>query len=168
MRSMCYLVVGLSLLMLSGVAGCGSGGGVASAKREKTVPVSGVVMFNNAPLEGATVTFSPSPGAGTKGKAAFGKTDEAGAYRLTTYDLDDGVIPGVVYQVTVAKEVAAARTPDPVNEEDYVPPEETERAAAKAKTVPLVPPKYGSPATSGLTADVKDASGQTFDFKLSL
>jgi hypothetical protein len=167
MRTMCCLVIGLSLLMLSGVAGCGSGGAGANAKREKTVPVSGVVMFNNAPLEGATVTFSPGSGGGTKAKAAFGITDESGTYRLTTYDLNDGAIPGV-YQVTVTKQVAPARTPDPANEADYVPPEDTERAAAKTKAVPLVPAKYATPATSGLTADVKDASGQTFDFKLAL
>jgi hypothetical protein len=162
MLAMRSLAAGLSILMLFTAAGCGSGS-AGPANRKKTVPVSGVVTFNNAPLEGATVTFSP--GTGASGNAAFGVTDETGAYKLTTYELNDGAVPGS-YQVTIAKQAAAERTPDPVNEEDYRPPEETE--ATPAKVIPLLPPKYASPASSGLTADVKDASGQTFDFKLGL
>jgi len=119
-----------------------------------------VVTFNNAPLEGATVTFSPGGGSGQA--AAFGVTDETGTYRLTTHDLNDGAVPSS-YQVTVSKEAGTERTPDPVNEDDYRPPEETERAP---KAVLLVPAKYASPTSSSLMADVNDATDQKFDFKL--
>jgi hypothetical protein len=145
-----------------GLAGCGSGG-EGAGQRENTVAVSGVVTFNNAPVEGATVTFSP--GAGSTSKAAFGVTNADGKYQLTTYAANDGAIPGS-YSVTIAKQVTEGRAPDPVNEEDYKPPEETEGKAPPVSSVTLLPPKYASPTSSGLKAEVKSDGAQTFDFPL--
>lgn len=162
MHDMHLRLVGLLPLLMTISLGCGSGNKVAH--REKTVTVSGVVTLNNSPVEGATVTFDPGPASSTK--AAFGVTDAAGKYSLTTYELNDGAMPGE-YFVTITKQAAAQRTPDPANEEqDYRPPEETE-GEKPAQTVPMVPPKYARSATSGLKADVKDQNGQTFDFKLT-
>lgn len=63
MSSLCVRCF-VALSILSGLAGCsGSGGSVDS------VAVTGTVTFKGAPLEGATVTFSPQE----QGKrAAFG------------------------------------------------------------------------------------------------
>ena len=150
--------------LLMTVVGCG-GGGEGAGNREKTVAVSGVVTFNNVPVEGATVTFSPGSGAATdsKAKAAFGVTDANGTYHLTTYALNDGAIPGN-YFVTVSKQFPVERKPDP-DEENYQPPEETEAKAPPPTTG--LPPKYATPTSSGLKAEVKDSGAQTFDFKLT-
>lgn len=137
--------------------------GGKSANREKTVRVTGVVTYQNKPVEGATVTFNP--GTGSTARAAFGVTDSNGKYSLTTYESNDGAIPGK-YFVTVAKKVGPERPADPAREEDYVPPEDMPKQPVAAP-VSVLPAKYAAPTTSGLTADVTDKSGQTFDFPLA-
>src|SRR5215204_672559 len=74
-------------------AGCG---------QAKTVKVQGVVTLDGKPLPGATVTFSPIQ----EGRAASGRTDTDGSFRLTTYRTDDGALPGE-YKVIVAVDKAA-------------------------------------------------------------
>jgi hypothetical protein len=71
-------------------AGCGGGA--------KPVKVAGRVTLDDQPLAGATVTFTPTD-AGT-GHIAAGRTGEDGEFRLTTFSIDDGAVPGD-YKVTV-------------------------------------------------------------------
>lgn len=134
---------------------CGCGG-PSDPDRPDTTPVSGVVSYQGAPLEGATVTFKPST---TDGKAAFGKSDADGKFSLTTFEADDGVIPGE-YNVTVTKmevvESKAVPEDDPNYDPNYLEPEPKS----------LIPEKYGDSAKSGLTASVGSESIQ--DLKLEL
>ena len=77
------------------VIGCNS-------KGIKTDVVTGKVTFNDEPLEGASVRFSPvKQGAGNLG---YGATDKDGVYKLQTLlgNPDAGTTPGE-YIVTVSK-----------------------------------------------------------------
>ncbi len=149
-----------ALVILSlALVGCG-GGGEGAAKKQATEAVTGKVTYRGNPVEGAVVTFSPgepTPGS----RAAFAKTDDEGNYTLTTYNSGDGAIPGK-YFVTVTKQAGAARKPDP-SEEEYVPPDE--QAQVKAlPTVDMVPAKYATPTSSGLTFTVPQ---ENYDIQLT-
>ena len=85
-------VPGLVALIM--VAGCG---GIAP------IPVEGLVLLDEQPLAGATVTFTPI---GKGGQPAVGLTDDGGTFKLTNADGRSGAVPGE-YKVTVSR--AAAR-----------------------------------------------------------
>jgi hypothetical protein len=85
-----------SVLALAG-PGCGGG-------KDRTVAVKGNVTLDGKSLVGALVTFVPKdPSAG---RAAIGRTDANGRFQLSTYNTDDGALPGE-YKVTVAYQEAA-------------------------------------------------------------
>lgn len=127
------------------LAGCGSG-------RPDTTPVSGKVTLDGAEVADASITFV-SADAG--GRPAQGQTDAEGKFSLTTFSEQPGggAIPGE-YQVSITKvkyEGGPARPFDP--------PRPT-------KTVWLVPEKYSTTSTSGLTASVTaDPTEINFDLK---
>ena len=137
-----------------------------------TEPVSGTVTLNGAPVEGAVVAFSPQS---ADGHAAFGKTDAAGNYTLTTQQADDGAMVGS-YAVTVTKSTqpaAAGGAPadfDPDSEADvdaaYQSYEDSKKSGGESEEPKdLLPAKYKDAATSELTAEVT-AGGGTFTFDL--
>lgn len=156
MNRMPIAVLAVALVL----SGCG-GGGEGTAKREKTHPVSGKVTYRGQPVAGATITFNP--GQDPARKAGFGITDDNGNYSIGTYAVGDGAIEGS-YMVTISKALpAAVRQPDPP-EDQYVPPEEMP-AAKPTPPVQMIPAKYASPTSSGLTFEVKPGSN-TFDIEL--
>jgi hypothetical protein len=112
--------------LCAAVAGCEG--------RPRTVPVRGRVTYQNRPLAGGTVTFVPF----APGPASVGTIQPDGRYALTTFLPGDGAVPGR-YAVMV---VAVAPT-------TYRLPEE-----APGPDMLLVPRKYASHRTSGLTRDV--------------
>jgi hypothetical protein len=164
-------VVGLgsALLALAVVLGCGDSSGLS-----RRYSVSGTVTYNGKAVEHGTIKFAP---AGLEGRAAGGTISD-GQYSLTTQDPDDGALPGK-YKVSV---VAKATDPSKVelkvkkprdgamSEADkktvaaYYPQKIAAKAVAVAKN--LVPAKYGSPETSGLTFEVKEQSN-TANFPLT-
>lgn len=77
-----------SFPILTLLAGCSGSG---------TVKVDGVVTLDGKPLANATVTFHSADG---KGRTAIGTTDAQGAFTLTSYSADDGIVPGD-YKVVV-------------------------------------------------------------------
>ena len=94
---LCLVAVVVSL------AGCGES---EPADRLARVPATATVTYNGSPVEGAKVTFYP---AGEGGKGAFGRTDSTGLAKLSTYDVEDGAVPGK-YTVTVFKTEGATRS----------------------------------------------------------
>ena len=89
--------VGCVLLM----SGCSGG-----SDRPDTVPVRGTITLDGKPLADATVSFS----AETE-RPATGTSDSFGEFTLTTFESEDGAIPGE-YKVTVEKyEVADNNDP---------------------------------------------------------
>ncbi|NQT37365.1 MAG: hypothetical protein HQ581_07755 [Planctomycetes bacterium] len=120
-------LVCLSLLVL---AGCGDG-------RPERVPVAGQVLIDGKPLTGGFVRVVPEDA-----RAAQGEIDENGHFRLTTFDGEDGCVPG-----THAVCVNAAITLGP------------ERIQW------LAPVKYRDTSTSGVTVTVE---GPTDDLTIEL
>jgi hypothetical protein len=134
----------LLLFSLVALVGCSRGHGTAS--------VSGTVFYKNQPVNGATVNFLPKaqqPSA----KPAHGKTDASGRFTLTTYfgpdDQPAGALPGE-YAVTITKIDEPQGAFDPHRD---TPPKNH------------LPPKYGTPQQSPLTATIKLGANR-FEWKL--
>jgi len=88
---------GIHLVALLGVVliGCGGNG---------TTPVKGVITLEGTPVAGATVLFMPD--GQDECRPASGFTLSDGTFRLTTYQPNDGALPGK-YRVVIQKTEAA-------------------------------------------------------------
>ena len=153
----------LVLLPLLCVLGCG--GAAPASKRDPVYPVSGIVTYKSKPVVGADVTFTIEGGK----RSAFGKTDDKGAFRLTTFGPNDGAMAGK-HSITVTKGAAAAPAVKlaPVESKDYAPPAivDTEPVVA----VPVageIPLKYSIGTTSGLMAVVEKGAKNDFPLELT-
>lgn len=150
-RRLAWSVLG-TMLALS--LGCSGGGG----DRPKVVPVTGVVLHNGSPVEGAVVTFRDEGQA----KPAVGTTDSSGRFELTSYEPGDGAAPGK-YVVTIAKIVGGGpdqsdTSMEAAAERENVTPAEPEH---------LLPQRYASPLQSGLEETVTEGGPNDFKFELT-
>ena len=135
----------LSCLLLSG---CQPDTRPADARPTK--PVSVTVTYKGAPVEGAGVTFVSE----MNPIAAYGRTDASGKAALKTYVEGDGAVVGK-HKVIVSKmEAVGGGGEASIDSADYAPPGD---AGAPPPPKHLIPAKYASPATSGLTADVTES-----------
>jgi len=125
----------------------------AGAKPTKKVTVT--VLYKGAPLEGAAVTFVNTDGP----PSANGRTDAHGVARLKTYVDGDGATLGT-HKVMIEKSIAEGGQTVGSDDPSYDP------NAPPAKVKYLIPQKYSSIATSGLTADVKEGGPGEFTFDL--
>lgn len=153
-----YFLPLLSALAVFSV-GCGQSGPAVEY-------VQGVVTLDGAPLDGATVFFSPK---GSAGKGAAGKTQSDGSFTLNMQGAKPGAGTAVGdYSVTVSK-IEMPEFPD-ISEDDprYGTPEQDrlEQEAANAKPKVIVPEKYNNSETSPFTAKVESGSN-TFTFDVS-
>jgi hypothetical protein len=112
------------------VAGCGAA---------KTVPVKGVVTFNDKPLANASVIFVTQE---KGGRDATGTTDANGAFQLSTFVPKDGALPGL-YKVTVHYSEAVAPPPNLRTAEDVQ--KALVKAGASKKPAVIIPPIYSQP-----------------------
>jgi len=142
------------------VAGCGGSDGRTGS--EPVYPVSGVITYKGKPVAYADVTFFNAE----KNRSAFGKTNEKGEYKLTTFSNNDGAVEGE-HKVAVLKyEQPSATTPAAdVNSQAYVPPAMGESTEPKPPKSDL-PEKYGNQETSGLTATVKAEAANVVNLDL--
>lgn len=111
------------------LAGCGGDSGFA--------PVSGRVLLDGKPIEGAAVLFEPESG----GVPATGVTNANGEFSLSTTGHGPGAAVGK-HGVSVSKQVVA---------QPNRKVEEGEIVAMKY----LTPEKYASSRTSGINIEVK-------------
>ena len=146
--SLRFLTVAQIAVLAVAVLGCGGGGEGGRANGPATVAVSGVVTYKGTPVDGAIVTFHSANGT----QSAFGKTDAKGRYQLTTFESGDGAVPGE-YQVTTKKTQISGGDELPEDHPDY-----GKAPIAESTVTELLPARYGSPETSGLTATVKEGS----------
>src|SRR5262245_46771168 len=110
--------------------GCGSGAGAQAAP---TVPVKGKVTFKGQPVTQGTVVFEPDGG-----REAHGEIQPDGSFMLTTFNKDDGAVPGT-HRVAVT-------------------------GAVKSK--PAFPLKYKNPSSSKVEVEVTDGKIEyDIDFK---
>ena len=76
-------------------------GGCSGSGRIKTNIVEGTITYEGQPLEGATISFTPT---GSEGDPAYAQTDAQGKYKLQTLrgEVDAGTTAGE-YIVTISK-----------------------------------------------------------------
>lgn len=138
--------------------------GCTGSDRPEVVPVSGRVTYRGEPVVGATVSFL-AEGAS---RPATGMTGDDGSFRLTTFEPDDGAIPGT-HRVTVTKpstEAEAAVTVADLESEEY------RRAMADAAKNPPkrdnggLPPKYADLRATDLAIEVKSGAANEFPIEL--
>ena len=136
------LVARLALLCLwiFLVPGCGP-------SNPPTFPVKGKVSYNGKAVKNGMIMFTPEG----EGNAANGSLEADGSYQLTTFVANDGARPGK-YKVSIQVFPGA-------DEGGGLPGQEF------AGKKPPIPPKYGQPTSSGLTAEVKDVDN-SIDFAL--
>ena len=134
----CHLLgfLGLWVLGSFSLAGCGD-------SHPATIDVTGQVLHNGQPVEGANVVFTPD------GPLATGMTDAQGKFTLRTFSEGDGAIAGT-HRVTITKNVPGPSTP----ENPY------------PTVTNMLPPEYARPDSSGLTADVSSDKENVFRFEL--
>jgi len=141
------------LAMLGLMVGCGP-------NRPEMAPVSGTVLYEGKPLEGATVKFMPEG----EGRPATGTTDAEGRFTLTTFEKGDGAVVGD-HVVTVSK--YAKPTVQPIkSDENGVRFRSLAEEQAYYNPPSLLPERYGNEVQSPLRATVQ--SGETNDITLEL
>lgn len=118
-------------------------------RHPRVVPVSGVVRYNGKPLPFGSILFQPN-----KGQTAAGDIQADGSFKLSSYADDDGAVPGS-HRVSVScfEGQRPGKSPPPGG-----------GGVSLGKL--LIPLKYTRLGSSGLTAEVKDAAGQSFEFNL--
>jgi hypothetical protein len=141
------------------IAGCGG----KASKREPTYKVQGKVTYKGQPVANADVAFVCEE----KNRSAFGKTNEKGEFRLTTFRPNDGAVEGK-HIVTVIKSEAAEETPFvPLESAEYNPDAVAKQVVAKPKKS-TIPAKYSSAKTSDLFWTVeKDAGSEPAELELT-
>jgi hypothetical protein len=137
MRFAARPAVGLALLIpLVLSSGCGDSQAI------KAVPAAGTVTFNGKPVEFGTIGFVPD-----NGRPASGEIKN-GHFTLTTYQEDDGAIPGKHnVSVTSIKRTPAPGGGDPV-------------------TTFLVPMRFANAAESGVVVEVPPEGNIKLEVKL--
>ena len=136
---------------LSLVAGCDTGPSVA--------PVHGNVLHKGKTVTTGTVTFYPVGG----GRAAVGAIKTDGTYTLSRKEPGDGVVVGeykVAIEATEAVE-GAVQKPETLADELAAAPRAFTAPAGKH----LIPAKYSTVESSGLTAIVETGNNE-IDFDL--
>ena len=140
-------LVGVGLMFgLAALAGCGGEPARPGPEKQATAPAGGTVKLRGAPLAGASVRFQAVDGK----VSAYGTTDAAGKFTLSTYGKDDGA-PAGKYKVTVAVSGVKEISPG-VLDPNFDPSKSP------------VPADYGNPETTPLTAEVKPGGDNQFPF----
>jgi len=139
-----------ALLATVCLSGCG---GVA---RVGGKPVTGTVTYRGSAVEGAAITFASPTASG------YGSTDKEGHFKLRTAQ-GEGVPVGN-YQVTITKTSFQPSGKVAASETEYVPPDPD---APLPTPEDLLPAKYKTAATSGLTATVSERGPNDFTFPLA-
>ena len=148
----------IGILFLFTVVGCGTKGPAVSA-------VSGTVLLDGEPLDGASVVFHPTSSSGLAGS---GKTSADGTFVLSTFRATPGagVVPGE-YVVTISKEewptFEEPEDDDPNYERKMA---QVEKEMERATPTYVTPQAYGDEETSGLTATVSTGENKIV-FELS-
>jgi len=129
--------------------GCGSG----------LVDVSAQVKLDGKPLDGASVSLVSS--GESRNRSASGRTNADGIVRFTTFQPDDGVLPGV-YKVVVVKAPSSADEEilpiDPNKPEDMERYRKMQSESILPYTRTALPREYLNPATTPLACTIEEGT----------
>lgn len=137
--------------------GCGSAGSSLP-----TLDARGIVTFAGSPVADATVVFSPTT---PDGRAATARTDDSGAFILSTLRPNDGALQGN-YKVMIHKLTTTGGMSREEYEKNYEALTTGKMKMPKEVTKNELPEVYQTLETTPLSATVK--SGQTNDFAFDL
>jgi hypothetical protein len=133
--------------------------GCSRSDRPPTYPVTGVVKIKGKAIEDAMVVFVPTD---SQGRAATGRTDAGGNFKMGTFDQGDGVVSGS-YKVKVGKyegtEPAGGETvylDADAESKMYNPDQQFKLRLPKN----ILPKKYEDEETSGLATTVGTAAAK--------
>lgn len=160
-RKLCHLTVICAVVSLFG---CGGGNDFAD-----TVVVSGIVTMDGDPVPDARVTFIAT-GKGS-GRGANGVTDKDGKYQLTTFNTNDGAMPGV-YAITITQQDANDSDDSDLSDGEasgaaYEAEMDNAGSDAGMEIESKLPKKYADVATSGLERTVAESGKNEFNFELT-
>jgi hypothetical protein len=155
------------LVVLLPLGGCGPS---LPEGARPTKPVSVTVTYNGNPVEGAIVAFISEE---SDPVGAYGQTDAQGVAKMKTYVEGDGAVLGK-HKVTITKTETeggtatgqSAESIDPAQSAENYDPAELSPGYVPPTVRYLIPQKYTSADTSGLTAEVTSGSKEfQFDLK---
>ncbi|HWL07938.1 MAG TPA: hypothetical protein VNQ76_06020 [Planctomicrobium sp.] len=132
--------------------GCGSNG----VEKPATFPVSGVVIYQGKPVEGATVAFSTEKAP----RISSGVTDSEGKFALSMFKAGDGAVAGT-HQVTIIK-----LDPQLQQQPDEDANAYTTRVLGKDPGKSLLPAIYANLSKTPLSAEVSASETNHFQFEL--
>jgi hypothetical protein len=174
LRKFCMTIrmaqVGVILFSIA-VLGCGSGG-----KGPRIAAAGGTLTYKGAPVADATVLISPA-----KGPVAMAITDAQGKFTCFTGATRGAVVGDAKVSVRVpipagegGSTVLDSQSKDAKSGADFMSKmaqsqyDRTKKGSEKGKVAKsLLPEKYSSPETSGLTVKVSaDASKNNFELQL--
>jgi hypothetical protein len=145
-----YCTVIFACIALLPLLGCGADDGIG-----KRYSVSGKVTYKGEPVQRGNVSFAPE---GVGGRGANGVIKNGYYSRMTTLTPGDGVLPGK-YKVGINANFTDMSKAASINGGMY------QGSRFAGPRIKVIPEKYVSPETSGLTYEVKPESN-TFDIDL--
>ena len=120
---------------------------------------TGVVTYKGEPLSGATISFASV--LQDKGyHPGIGSTNDQGEFRIRTYNLDGAVVGSHKVSIVALDKDSGVVDPETGKELTMYDPRWKPPAS-------LIPPKYGDPEKSMLTAEVESGVKNEFYFELA-
>jgi hypothetical protein len=138
------------LILLSGCGG--------KTKLPGLVPASGKLTLDGTPLANAVISFQPKG----EGRSATATTNAAGEFQATTLNPNDGIFPGD-YVITVSKSEIVGKTYSDAEIEDII---QKTGEGPRIETKQVVPDKYLSAETSGLSASIPSGGNNSISLEL--
>jgi hypothetical protein len=145
----------LTLAIGVAVLGCS---GEDKGNRLPTAPVEVTVTYKGKPVDGAMVTLIPI---GNVVVPANGLTNSSGKAKMFTYESGDGALLGTHKVQIVKQDLQPPTNSASIDSPDYDPD-----ATPPPPPKPLIPRKYFTTVTSGLSAEIEKKSKNEITFEL--
>lgn len=154
-----FLTFATILTLAASLSGCG--GGVDDAYTGPTGTVTGTVKIDDQPVSSTcAISFVNLE----KGFTASARTDSSGNYTLKSKDSEN--IPVGKYSVTVSLADSGAAEPSPEEAMEQAMAQQESGGEVAPPASGVIPAKYASPGSSGLSFEVKEGAN-TIDIPLS-
>jgi len=120
------------------------------AGKDHPVPVAGTLMLDGQPVKGATITFLPEA---RGGRPAHGLTLADGSFQLSTFQPDDGALPGN-YKVMVEGNETPETAPSFTDQQEAMQAARRSQPPKKGTLRYPIPASYSDPSKTTLRQKV--------------
>ncbi|MDR2755440.1 MAG: hypothetical protein LBC20_07005 [Planctomycetaceae bacterium] len=148
----------ICLVLLSILTSCNN----SDPRSKMLVPASGIVLYNDKPLENATVIFFNADDPMKSGGSAV--TTVSGTFAISMYGNGDGTYPGnyivAVSKVEVKSSLSEAETLEYERRGEPLP-------ETNSQTISLIPKKYVAKATTDLRLTIPPKGDKNITIKLT-